>query len=103
QILDQAALSIVAYIILVIGDNSTSLKYLGYLANSLKTKYKDPHIVAVYRPANIKKIPLDFIRYSLNLDENDQIIDVDVDDPASVKYLLNQLIPTKSLKMRSLS
>lgn len=96
QVLEEVESSLLAYIILIVGDTSNSLSYLGYLVKSLETKFKVPHVMAVYRPSDKKKIPLDFIRYSLKLDDDDQIVDVCIDDVDSIKHLLNQLIPPQN-------
>ncbi len=96
QVLEEAKSSLLAYIILIVGDTSNSLSYLGYLVKSLEAKFKVPHVMAVHRPSDKKKIPLDFIRYSLKLDDDDQIVDVCINDVGSIKHLLKQLIPPQN-------
>ncbi|MFQ5769119.1 MAG: hypothetical protein ACE5HX_01185, partial [bacterium] len=93
QMLDKVAASLVGYIVLVVGDHSSNFGYLAYLINSLKKKFTVPHVVAVYHPTGKKSIPLDVIRYSLKMDEIEQIVDINVQNMDSIKYLLKQLKP----------
>jgi len=79
-------------------DDSASLGYFGYLINSLREEFIKPHVVAVYTPAGSKRIPLDFVRYTLKLNENEQIVDLNVADPDSLMNLLKQLEAPMYLK-----
>jgi len=89
--MDEMADDTLAYIFLVVGENSSRLRYLGYLINSIKDKLRVPFVIAVYHPENKRRVPLDVIRYSLGLEDNEQIVDIDVSSPNSVKHLLGQL------------
>ncbi|MFQ5650771.1 MAG: response regulator [bacterium] len=91
QMVEQVSSNVLAYVFLVVGENSARLRYFGYLINSFRGKMNAPFVVAVYHPEDRRRVPLDVIRYSLNLGENEQIVDVDVTAPDSVKYLLSQL------------
>lgn len=93
QMLDQFESQLVGCIILAIADNSSNLGYLGYLINSLKGKLNAPFVIAVYQPPGTNPIPLDFIRYSLNLDEKEQLVTLNVSELDSVTHVLNQLKP----------
>lgn len=93
QMLNQLSETLVGYLLLVVADNSTNLDYLGYLINSLKQNFSVPNVVAVYHPPDSKPIPLDVIRYSLNLDDNEQIVDLESFDSESLHDLLKQLQP----------
>ena len=91
QILEQISGTLLGYVVLVASDHSSSLSYLGYLLNSLKSTLTVPHLIAVYQPENQRRIPIDFVRYSLNLQNEEQIVEVKPTDPDSVRYLLKQL------------
>jgi len=98
QMLHQIAASLIGYIVLVPSDDSASLGYFGYLINSLREEFIKPHVVAVYTPAGSKRIPLAFVRYTLKLNENEQIVDLNVADPDSLMNLLKQLEAPMYLK-----
>jgi len=91
QILESISETVLGYIVLVASDHATSLSYLGYLLNSLKSSLTVPHLVAVYQPENQRRIPVDFVRYSLNLPNEEQIVEVKPTDTDSLLYLLKQL------------
>ncbi len=91
QLMDEMADDTLAYIFLVVGENSSRLRYLGYLINSIKDKLRVPFVIAVYHPEDKRRVPLDVIRYSLGLEDNEQIVDIDVSSPNSVRHLLGQL------------
>ncbi len=98
QLLGHVESSLVGYAILVPGDNPPDLAYLGYLINSLKRKFDIPHVIATYQRAGEKSMPLDVLRYSLKMEENEQLVEVNVGEVDSIKHLLNQLIPPKYVK-----
>ncbi len=91
QMLDQMSPPLMGYIILVSGGKSSNLGYFGYLVNSLKQKFKVPHVVAVYHPSQNKPIPLDIIRHLLRIDAKEQLVEIDVQEIESIKHLLKQL------------
>jgi len=93
QMLNQLSKTLVGYLLLVVADNSANLGYLGYLINSLKQNFSVPNVIAVYHPPDSKPIPLDVIRYSLNLDDNEQIVELETLDTESLHDLLKQLQP----------
>lgn len=93
QMLDQLANTLIGYIILIWGESSSNLGYMGYLINSLKVKFKVPHVIAVYDTAQKKSVPLAVIRYGLKLDESEQLVDFNISEVESIKHLLRQLIP----------
>jgi hypothetical protein len=93
QILEQMSTTIIGYIVLIEAEDSSNLGYMGYLINSMKAKFKVPHLVAVYYPTDQKSIPLAVIRYGLKLDEYEQLVDFDTREVESIKHLLRQLIP----------
>ncbi len=91
QIIDQVSSTLLGYVVLVVGYNTSSLNYLGYLLNSLRNSLKVAHIIAVYQPESQRRIPLDFLRYSLQLDDSEEIVEFRPEDPVSIEYLLKQL------------
>lgn len=103
QMLDQLSSSLMGYLLLVVADKSTNFGYLGYLVNSLKNKFAVPNVVTVYHPPDSKPVPLDFIRYSLNLDDDEQIVELDSLDIESLQDLLKQLQPPTTKQQRATS
>ena len=95
KLLDDGTTTLLGYVLLVSGDDPPDLGYLGYLINSLKRRVTAPHVVAVYYPSGKKTMPLDVIRYSLKMNEHDQLIEVDAYSIESIAQLLQQLIPPK--------
>ncbi len=95
QMLDIGKRRMLGYVFLVVGENSAKLRYLGYLLNSLKGKLNAPFAVAVYHPEDKRRVPLEVIRYALNLGEREQIVDVDIMDRNSIHHLMRQLQPTQ--------
>ncbi|MFQ5674686.1 MAG: hypothetical protein ACE5G1_02215, partial [bacterium] len=93
QMLEQFESRLLAYVILVTASSSSNLGYLGYLINSLKSKLDVPSVIAVYQPPETNPIPLDFIRYSLNMDEQEQLVSINIHELDSVTHVLNQLKP----------
>ncbi len=91
QLLHQVSDKMIGCIILVVGDSSTGLGYLGYLLNSLKGTLKAPSVVAVYQPEGERRVPLEFIRYSLKMDEGEQIMEIHLTEPDSLQHMLAQL------------
>ncbi|MFQ5822632.1 MAG: response regulator [bacterium] len=98
QMLDQLSTTLIGYVVLVAGENSSNLGYMGYLINSLKVKLKVPHVVAVYYPSEKKSMPLDIIRHGLQLNEDEQLVEIDIRGVESIKHLLTQLIPPEYSK-----
>ncbi|RMF68573.1 MAG: DUF4388 domain-containing protein, partial [Calditrichaeota bacterium] len=92
-LLEQLSATLVGYIVLVVGDNSSNLGYMGYLVNSLKSTFAQAGLVCVYHPSGRKHMPLDFIRYSMNMDEGDQIVELRDFELTSLKEMLDQLKP----------
>lgn len=93
QMLEKFSSSMVGYIVLLGAQSLTNLGYMGYLINSLKKQIGLPHVIAASQAGNKKSIPLDVVRYTLRLDENEQIVDVNLQEIDSVKHLLRQLHP----------
>ena len=93
QMLDQMESKLIGLVILVVANNSANLGYLGYLINSLKERLSAPFVIAVHQPLDTNPIPLDFIRYSLNLDEKEQLVNIKLSELDSVTHVLNQLKP----------
>ena len=91
QMLDQMESKLIGLVILVVANNSANLGYLGYLINSLKERLSAPFVIAVHQPQDTNPIPLDFIRYSLNLDEKEQLVNIKLSELDSVTHVLNQL------------
>ncbi len=91
QMLEPISDSLVGCVVLIKGENPANLKYTGYLINSLKKKIQAPYVVALVRADGERKIPLDFVRYSLQMDDNEQLIEIDVTDPDSLAHLIGQL------------
>lgn len=95
QLFERISGSMIGYVLLVAGDDPPDLGYLGYLTNSLKSKFAVPHIIAVYHPAGKKPMPLDILRYTLKIDESEQLAELDAKDIGSVRHVLEQLVPPK--------
>jgi len=93
QMLDQMESKLIGFVILVVANNSSNLGYLGYLINFLKERLSAPFVIAVHQPPDTNPIPLDFIRYSLNLDEKEQLVNINLSELDSVTHVLNQLKP----------
>ena len=93
QMLDQMESKLIGFIILVVANNSANLGYFGYLINSLKERLSAPFVIAVHQPSDTNPIPLDFIRYSLNLDEEEQLVSIKLSELDSITHVLNQLKP----------
>lgn len=93
QMLETSETSVLGYIFLVVGENSAKLRYLGYLLNSLKGKLSAPFVVAVYHPEDKRRVPLEVIRYALNLGEREQLVDVNIMNTSSIYNLISQLQP----------
>lgn len=91
EMLHQMAETLIGYVVLIRGDNTANLGYAGYLINSLKQRLDAPHVVAVYQTTKNRSIPLDVVRYSLRMDESEQLVQIEVEDSHSVKHLLKQL------------
>lgn len=91
QLIEQVANTLIGYIVLITGDEPSNLKYVGYLISSLKKKFQKPHVLAIVRDSNSRKVPLDFVRYSLQMSESEQIVEVDVSDAESLTHLIEQL------------
>ncbi|MFQ5639771.1 MAG: hypothetical protein ACE5IR_17435 [bacterium] len=92
QMLDEISETLVGYIVLVACDDPPALGYLGYLISTLKKKFGLPHIIAVYRPAGRKPVPLDVLRYTLKTDESDAFAEFDAQDVQSVMHVFEQLL-----------
>jgi len=84
--------------VLLKGDEPAGLRYASYLINSLKKKINSPYIVAFVRTPDVRKVPLDFVRYSLQLDEEEQLLEIDAADKKSLSYLLEQYKKPNYLK-----
>jgi len=93
QMLDQMESKLIGLVILVVANNSSNLGYLGYLINFLKERLSAPFVIAVHQPLDTTPIPLDFIRYSLSLDEKEQLVNINLSELDSVTHVLNQLKP----------
>ncbi len=91
QMLEQMEHELVGFVVLVVANNSANLGYLGYLIKSLKERLSAPFVIAVHQPPDTNPIPLDFIRYSLNLDEKEQLVSIKLSELDSVTHVLNQL------------
>jgi hypothetical protein len=91
KLMEQMNRTLLGYVVLSNGNNPSGLGYLGYLINHLKNIFTCPHLVAVSYKKGEKPIPLDYIRYSLRMGDEDQIIDLDTADRDSVIHLLQQL------------
>jgi len=101
QMLEQMESKLIGFIILVIANNSANLGYLGYLVNSLKERLSAPFVIAVHQPLDANPIPLDFIRYSLNLDEKEQLVSIKLSELDSITHVLSQLKPPEYTKPHS--
>jgi len=101
--LDHLSSSLIGYLLLLVADNSTNFGYLGYLVNSLKNKFSVPNVIAVYHPQDSKPVPLDFIRYSLNLDDDEQIVELDSMEIEPLQALLKQLQPPATKQPAAIS
>ncbi len=93
QMLEKFSSSMVGYIVLLGAQSLKNLGYMGYLINSLKKQINLPRVIATMQGGNKKSIPLDVVRYTLRLDENEQLAEVDLQEVDSVKHLLRQLQP----------
>lgn len=93
QMIEQLSGTLIGYVILIGDQNLTNLGYTGYLMNSLKRQFPVPHLIVMIQSNRKRTIPLDVVRYTLKLEEKEQLLEVDVRDPESVKHLLQQLQP----------
>jgi len=98
HMLDSISESLLGYVVLLKGDEPAGLRYASYLINSLKKKINSPYIVAFVRTPDVRKVPLDFVRYSLQLDEEEQLLEIDAADKKSLSYLLEQYKKPNYLK-----
>ncbi len=73
------------------GQQSSNLGYLGYLWNAIITKYPVPHLVAVNHSEEGATVPLDVIRHSMNLAENEQIVELNIENFNSLTHSISQL------------
>lgn len=96
QMLEPLSKSLIGYVILINDQNLSNLGYTGYLINSLKRQFTVPHVIVMIQSKSKRAIPLDVVRYTLKLDEKEQLLEVDVNDVESVKHLLQQLQPPDS-------
>ncbi|HEX9654681.1 MAG TPA: DUF4388 domain-containing protein, partial [bacterium] len=92
QMIEQIAASLLAYVILIGDQNLSNLGYTGYLINSLKRQFSAiPHVIVFMQSKTKRSIPLDVVRYTLKLDEKEQLLESNPQDLESVKHLLLQL------------
>ncbi len=93
QMLEQLSDTLIGYVVLIGDQNLSNLGYTGYLIDSLKRQFSVPHIIVMIQSNRKRTIPLDVVRYTLKLEEKEQLLEVDVRDLESVKHLLQQLEP----------
>jgi CheY-like chemotaxis protein/signal recognition particle receptor subunit beta len=93
QMIEQLSDTMIGYVVLIGDSNISNLGYAGYLINSLKRQLDVPHVIVTIQSKNKRAVPLDVVRYTLKLDESEQLLEVDVRDLEAVKHLLIQLQP----------
>jgi len=83
------------------GQQSSNLGYLGYLWNTIITKYPVPHLVAVNHSGEGATVPLDVMRHAMNLTANEQIVELNTANFNSLTYSISQLILPEHASHRS--
>jgi CheY-like chemotaxis protein/signal recognition particle receptor subunit beta len=91
QMLEPLSDTLLGYLILIGDQNLSNLGYAAYLINSLKRQFAIPHVIVLVQSHHKRTIPLEVVRYSLKLAEDEQLVEIDVRDAESVKHLLQQL------------
>jgi hypothetical protein len=89
--LTQFSSKMLGYVVLIGGDRLGNLGYWGYLLNSLKKKFPVPRTIAIYYSDENKKISLDAIQKSLRCAEDEQLVQLQIENPDSVQLLLQEL------------